>query len=456
SYSGATQYRMLAARPPHLVAQYARQSASDYHNEWVYRSGAFELGFNLMWTVKHNATNAHRLAHPDQVDARKGILDRAMAELDTWMEHMPLNPLPLVEDLSPWYSHWLDHPDDGPYWWQWNIAHRHHDVDTPVFHLGGWFDGFLRGTIENYRGMRKLARSERARTGQKMAIGPWVHGPDAVDSSSCGEVDFGPEAVLGVMQARLEWFDYWLKGIDTGVLESPNVRLFTMGANRWRDADAWPPPGVTYTPYYFHEGTSGSARSLNDGVLNQSQPEPAEHPDSYVYDPREPVRSLGGGHLGSPNGPHDQRPVEERVLTYTTAPLERDIEVTGPVKAVLHALSSARDTDWVVRLTDVHPDGISMQVCDGILRARYRHSRSEPQPLDGRIEVYEVDLWATSHLFKKGHRLRVAVASSSFPRWDRNMNTGGDNNREATGVTALNTIFHDSMRPSHILLPVMG
>ncbi len=454
SYSGATQYRMLPTRPPHLVCSFVRQSSSDYHNEWVYRSGAFELEFNLSWAVRNTATHAARLAGPGRAAVVKAVIEKAAEEVSSWTSHLPLDPLPPLEGLYSWYRDWLAHPHDGPYWHQFNIALKHHEVDTPVYHLGSWFDGFLRGTLENFAGMRRLAKSEAARQSQRLIVGPWVHGPGSIETSKVGEVDFGAAAIIKFNEYRLPWFDYWLKGARNGAMDTPSVRLFTTGANRWREADGWPPSGITYTPFYLRGGKSGAAKSLNDGCLSMAPPEGAEHPESYAYDPLDPVATLGGGYLGSKNGPYDQRPVEGKVLTYTSEPMPKELEVTGPVRAVLYALSSAKDTDWVVRITDVWPDGTSMLVCDGVLRARYRTSRENPQLLDGGIVRYEVDLWGASHAFKRGHRIRVAVTSSCFPRWDRNMNTGGDNSREVRGIVAINTVFHDSARPSHVILPV--
>jgi hypothetical protein len=455
SYSGATQYRMLPTRPPHLTCQFVRQSSSDYHNEWVYRSGAFELAFNLSWTLRHTANHATRIAAPAEAPAVKAGLDAAVADLDRWFSHLPQDPMPPMQGAYDWYRDWLAHPDDGPYWRQWNIASKHQDVNTPVFHLGSWFDGFLRGAIENYTGIRRHGRSSLARASQRLLIGPWVHGPDSVATPKVGEADFGPTAALPFNEFRLPWFDYWLKDIPNGVMDTAPVRVFTMGANTWQDLSDWPPPGVRYAPLYLRSGKSNSARSLNDGVASFTAPDETSSSDSYEYDPMRPVPHLGGGHLGPKNGAYDQRPVENRVLTYTTDPLTADLEVTGPVKAVLHAHSTARDTDWVVRLTDVRPDGTSMLVCDGVLRARYRRSQTTPELLTGGIEQYKIDLWATSYLFKRGHRLRVAVTSSCFPRWDRNMNTGGHNSRESKGVVATNTVFHDASRPSHLVLPVI-
>jgi putative CocE/NonD family hydrolase len=219
-----------------------------------------------------------------------------------------------------------------------------------------------------------------------------------------------------------------------------------MGENRWRTAEDFPLPNTRYMDWYFHE----------DGGLNPTIPDSAERPDSYLYDPADPVPTIGGGNIGIPAGAYDQRPIEGYCQCYTSEPLQQDLTVIGPVKCRLFALSSAPDTDWVVRLTDVHPDGYSRLLCDGILRARYRHSTTNPELLTpDQIYEFEIDLWATANTFKAGHRLRVAVTSSSYPRFDANLNTGGVFGQEASGQVAMNTIFHDVMRPSHIILPVI-
>jgi putative CocE/NonD family hydrolase len=245
----------------------------------------------------------------------------------------------------------------------------------------------------------------------------------------------------------LPWFDFWLKGIDNGVMNEPPVKLFVMGENRWRTAADYPLPNTRYTNWFLHE----------DGNLDLSPPTTAESPDNYLYDPDDPVPTRGGNTLGIPGGAWDQRPVEGRCLTYTSQPLAEDLTIIGPVRCILHAMSSAPDTDWVVRLTDVSPDGFSRLLCDGILRARYRRSRTHPTLLTpDQVYEFEVDLWATANTFRAGHRLRVAMTSSNFPRYDRNLNTGDPANLEVRGQVALNTIFHDLLRPSHITLPVIG
>lgn len=456
SYSGATQYRNALSRPPHLRALYVRESSADYYREWVYHGGAFELGFSLNWAHIVTSANLAHLAEGKEFERQQGILDQVKKDMADWYGRLPLYPCPFLEGLSDWHNVWLEHPEDGPYWWQFNIEKFHDQIETPICHLGGWYDIFLAGTLKNYLGLKQRARTEKARQSQKLIIGPWVHGPANINNQVAGEFDFGPEAARDFNELRLPWFDHWLKGLDNGITEGPPVRIFVMGRNAWRDEMDWPLPDTRWANYYLHSGPSGSIVSLNDGALSPSPPEGSEHPASLVYDPYQPIPTLGGNTLGIPGGVYDQRQVEARCLTFTSEPLSEELEVTGPVKAVIYGMSSAPDTDWVVRLADVHPDGYSRNLCDGILRARYRNSFERPQLLDpGKVYRFEIDLWATSNVFLPGHRLRVVVTSSCFPRFDRNLNTGGPLHKEAAGQLAINTVLHDALRPSHIVLPLI-
>lgn len=456
SYSGATQYRAALSRPPHLRALFVRESSADYQREWVYRDGAFELGFSLYWAHTVTSINLAHLATGEEFARHRRLLDQAKLDMNDWYARLPLHPCPFLVGLSDWHNTWLEHPEDGPYWWQFNIEKFHDQIETPTYHLGGWYDIFLAGTLKNYLGLKRRARTAKARQSQRLIIGPWVHGSGNIGVQKAGEWDFGPTAAQDINQMRLPWFDHWLKGKDNGVMAEAPVRIFVMGRNEWRAEADWPLPDTRYTNYYLHSGHSGSITSLNDGTLSALPPAGSEHPDSFVYDPDHPVPTLGGNTLGIPDGVRDQRLADALCLTYTSAPLEQELEVTGPVKAVLYALSSAPDTDWVVRLEDIHPDGYSRNLCDGILRARYRHSFAQPQLLEpGQVYRFEVDLWATSNVFLPGHRLRVVVTSSSFPRFDRNLNTGGPINKEAAGQVAINAVLHDMFRPSHIVLPLI-
>ncbi|MBI4221030.1 MAG: CocE/NonD family hydrolase [Chloroflexi bacterium] len=457
SYSGYTQYAMAGTNPPHLTCQFPRESVNDFRNGWVYRGGAMELGFCLRWSLLVTHTNLVKLVPETDRKRHDGILATARQELDSWCRHLPLRSMPLLDGLADWFYDHIDHPDDGPYWWQWNVSLRHSEVGKPMYHMGGWFDGLLNGTISNFNGVRRNARSEHARKNQKLIIGPWVHGPSATSQTRVGEIEFGPAAAIDFNEMRLPWFDYWLKDRDTGVMDEPPVKFFTMGVNRWQTAESWPPPDVRPANFYFEAGPSGSAKSLNDGRLQREGPDGAGGADSYLYDPNNPVPTRGGSWLMPGNGPHDQRPVEPRCLTYTSEPLPRDLEVSGHVVAVLHAMSSAPDTDWILRLCDVEPDGLSRPVAEGILRARYRESHEHPRLMTpNTVYRFDVDLWHTSNVFRAGHRIRVAVTSSCFPRWDRNLNTGGPFGKEAFGRIAHNTVFRTAVHPSHLVLPVRG
>jgi putative CocE/NonD family hydrolase len=256
----------------------------------------------------------------------------------------------------------------------------------------------------------------------------------------------------------IRWFNYWLKGINSGVAEEKPVHIFVMGDNVWREEDDWPLARAKYTSFYLHSG--GRANTLNgDGTLSRISPASEQHSDSFVYDPNDPVPTRGGSLLGpNPTGPCDQRPVETRqdVLVYTSAPLAEDLEITGPLSARLFAASSATDTDFTVKLVDVWPNGYAQNIQDGIIRARYRGSRTHPSLLTpGEVYEYTIDMWATSYVVKPGHRLRVEVSSSNFPHYDRNLNTGGPLFKESNFKQATQTIFHDAAHPSRVILPII-
>jgi putative CocE/NonD family hydrolase len=376
--------------------------------------------------------------------------------------YLPLKDFPLLqhERLAPYYYDWLAHPNDDEYWRQWNIADRHPQVTVPALNVGGWYDIFLGGTLRNYLGMRQDGGNAQAKQ-QRLIIGPWFH--TTMWPNIAGEVDFGLRAqglAIDLEGIILRWFDHWLKAIDTGMLREPPVKLFVMGENVWRDEREWPLARAQHTRYYFHSGGRANTRH-GDGVLSLEPPshEPADH---YLYDPRHPVPTRGGGlccwQASVPGGAYDQRSVEERsdVLVYSTPPLAQAMEVTGPIVLKLWASSSAVDTDFTAKLVDVEPSGYARNLTDGILRARYRESTARPTLIEpGRVYEYTIDLWATSNLFKAAHRIRVEVSSSNFPRFDRNPNTGHPFAQDAELRPATQTILHDADHPSHIVLPIV-
>jgi putative CocE/NonD family hydrolase len=364
----------------------------------------------------------------------------------------------LLKDVSPYLRDYLTHPEDGPYWWAMNVERQHRNINIPMYHVSSWYDIFLRDALVHFCGLRSRAMTPEARGGQKLLLGPWAHlfPYTTPTSGGTGDIDFGPNAFIDLHDVQLRWFDYWLKGIDTSIFAEPPIRLFVMGTNQWRDEYEWPLARTRYIPYYFR--SRGKANSLQgDGALSPEAPseEPADH---YRYDPADPVPTCGGNTLIIPVGVKDQREVEARqdVLVYTSEPMEKPLEVTGPLKVVLYASSSALDTDFTAKLVDVRPDGYAQNIADGILRARYRESLHTPKLLT-KGEVYEstIDLWATSHAFLPGHRLRVEISSSNFPRFDRNLNTGGDQATGATFQVAEQAVFHNQRFRSHILLPVI-
>lgn len=463
SYVGATQWLAAITTPPHLRAIFPLITASHYHEGWAYQGGAFALGFNESWTMTSLAPDTYQrlaLTTPEAAESMGNML-AGIDDMCHWFRHMPLKDFPLFGQAAGYFYDWLAHPDDDEYWAAWNIEAQHHAVTVPACNVGGWYDIFLGGTIRNYLGMRERGGSPDARQGQRLILGPWHHTLPL--NNVVGEVNYGLSSAslaVDLDGLHLKWFDYWLKGKQNGLLEEPPVRIFVMGENTWRTENEWPLARTQYTKYYLH--SQGNAKSLRgDGTLGREQPH-SEPADVYVSDPRNPVPTKGGGlccwPAAVPGGAFDQRPVEERadVLVYTTPVLEHDVEVTGPVSVTLYAASSAVDTDFTAKLVDVHPDGYARNLTDSIIRGRYRETRARAKLLTpGEVYEYTVDLWSTSNVFKAGHRIRVEIASSNFPRFDRNPQTGEASGEASRLEPALQHVFHDETRPSHIVLPVI-
>ena len=466
SYLGATQYLLAPSRPPHLKAMFPVSAAADFHQCWVYHTGgAFELGWQVPYAILMARDSLERQGLTAQL---LPTLERDLIPAPTPFAQ-PLSTeayrrLPLMawgELLRPvarYLTDYLQHPEDGPYWWAINLERQHANISAPMYHVTSWYDIFLRGGLAHFCGLRQYAMTTEARQQQKLLIGPWAHRFPFTSPSSrdTGDIDFGPNACIELHETQLRWFDFYLKGFHTGILEDAPVKIFIMGTNVWRDEQEWPLARTRYTPYYLH--SQGQANTLSgDGRLEPVLPG-EEPPDHFTYDPNDPVPTCGGNTLIIPMGVQDQRQVETRqdVLVYSTDPLTAPLEVTGPVVVTLFAASSAPDTDFIAKLVDVRPDGYAQNLADGIIRARYRTSRMLPTRLTpGQVYEFTIDLWATSHVFLPGHCLRLEISSSNFPRFDRNLNTGED---QATGTrwqSAAQTVFHASRYPSHVLLPVI-
>lgn len=467
SYLGLTQYAIACndPMPPSLQAMAPVSASSDYHASWIYHTGGVAM---WGWMVPYAILKGRNTLE------RKGLTDllRKMDEYvepgtnfglplrPEWYRHLPISDWgELLKETAPYFADHLAHAEDREYWLRANVNHHAESVSVPMLHISSWYDIFAEGAPNAYRSIRDRSRFPAARAGQRLIMGPWAHlfPYDLPNSGGAGDIDFGPEALIDLRRTLLDWFDYWLKDIDTGIMDGPPVSVFTMGENRWQSLPDWPPPAARPVRWFLHSGgNAGSVRG--DGTLSTVPPDD-EPVDTFTYDPNDPVPTLAGNNLTLPLGVMDQRPAEERrdVLVFTSAPLERPLEVTGPVTVELWAASSARDTDFTAKLVDVRPDGYAQNLLDGIIRARYRDTDGPPALIEpGQVYRYTIDLWATSTVFLPGHRIRVEISSSNFPRFDRNPNTGGPIATETALQTARQQICHDAGHPSHILLPVIA
>jgi putative CocE/NonD family hydrolase len=457
SYVGATQMLAAIGQPPHLAAIAPNMTASNYHDGWTYQSGAFEQWFNQNWTSQLGQNTLQRLI-AQNTNALVGSRALPLVNYPVFNFGQLPADAQLTAALAPYYFDWLAHPDYDDYWKQWSIEEHFDKIAVPMLQVGGWYDIFNAGTLRNYMGAKAHGSTDAARKQQHLLIEIGGH---AGFGRRIGDVDFGPYATQNVyVDVILDWYDFLFKGIKNQFATDKPVKLFVMGANEYLQEDDWPPPQAQSTKYFLH--SAGKANSLRgDGVLSSSAPK-TEPTDTYVYDPANPVPTVGGPlccdeeHMEP--GPRDQRGVENRddVLVYSTGPLTKDLEVTGPITADLFVKSSTVDTDFTAKLVDVWPDGFAQDLTEGILRMRYRNS-VEHATLMNPGQVYEIslDLWATSNVFLRGHSLRLEISSSNFPRFDRNLNTGEDIRFARTLVSAKNTILHDAQHPSSLVLPIM-
>ena len=436
SYVGATQMLAAIAKPPHLVAIFPYVTASEYYEGWTYQGGALMQWFTSTWAS---------LLALDTLQRKTGRLTDSAA----WAGQLPVESyrmleLPAVGGLAPYYKDWVAHERDDDYWRAWKISDHYAEMNVKALHAGGWNDIFSKGTLQNFIGMRKASP---AAAGQRLLMGPWAHAATSPEGQ-IGDVVFGRDAVLDTGATAVKWLDFALKGVQNEFATGAPVRLFVMGENVWRDEREFPLARTRHVNYY-----------LRPGALSESAP--AGEPQSFEYDPANPTPTLGGRLCCAAEiapGPADQRANESRsdVLVFSTPPLAKDLEITGFIRAKIYASSSAPDTDFTAMLTDVDPSGYSRYLADGIVRARYRNSTSKAEPIEpGKIYAYDIDLWATSNLFKAGHRIRLAISSSNFPRFNRNLNTGQDTLGATRLVKASQKIYHDAERPSALVLPVI-
>jgi putative CocE/NonD family hydrolase len=446
SYVGATQMLAATAKPPHLVAVFPYVTGSEYYEGWTYQGGALMEWFTSTWSSGLAVDTLRRKAEPG-----KGPLE--------WVKHDPLRDYrllmpPAPRDLAPYFRDWISHETDDEYWKAVRVKDHFSEMTIKGLHGAGWHDIFLAGSIQNYLGLRAQAATQEAREGQRLLVGPWAHAATSPEGK-IGDVTFGKAASVDLTAVARDWFDYALKDVQNG-FAGKRVRLFVMGDNVWRDEDEFPLARARQTRFYLGSGGSREAGTLLEKAPRKSPP------SEYEYDPADPVPTIGGrlccGTAMSP-GPADQSPNEGRrdVLVFSTPPFVRELEVTGWVSVELYAASSARDTDFTALLVDVGPDGYARLLTDGIVRARYRKSTAGPPVflVPGQVEKFQIDLWATSNVFKAGHRMRLYVSSSNFPRFDPNRNTGEPIADATGGVKARQTVYHDTARPSALVVPVV-
>lgn len=449
SYVGATQMLAAIAKPPHLKAIFPYVTASEYYDGWTYQNGAWMQAFSSTWTTGLAQDTLRRKA-------------AGMSNFGEWLKQLPVEDYkligqPTVADVAPYFRDWIEHERSDEYWKRWKISDHYAELDIKALHSGGWHDIFLKGSIGNYVGMRKSAATAEARGNQRLLVGPWAHAATSAEGK-IGDVTFGKQAVLDMNGTIVKWMDYALKDIKNEFASDSPVRIFVMGENVWRDEKEFPLARTEYTKHYLHSA-KGANTGGGDGSLSTKAPG-SEKPDTFEYDPANPVPTVGGRLCcgGTMPGPFSQQPNESRqdVLVFSTPALERDVEVTGYITVELFAASSAVDTDFTALIADVDSSGYARFLTDGIVRARYRNSTEKAELIEpGKAYKYTIDLWATSNFFKAGHRIRVYISSSNFPRFNRNLNTGEPTMKGSKMAKARQTIYHDAEHPSAIVLPVI-
>ncbi|HMN27966.1 MAG TPA: CocE/NonD family hydrolase [Caldilineaceae bacterium] len=486
SYAGSDQSALATLNPPHLKSMIVAVGASNYYHCSMRQNGALELRF-LIYAFRMATTSQEAMANP----ALRAALNEAYANVGEWLTRTPFKAGASILRLLPNYEQWvidiLTHGEYDAYWQQRGYAiadYYEEHADVPTLYLGGWYDSYARATCENFVALRRRKRSR-----QMLWMGPWTHG--GWEASYAGDLDFGIHSVINYNDLRLAWFDHYLKGLASEAAAWAPVKLFVMGdgagagspagaaqrngdgrlhqGGAWRDEADWPLPAAQLTPFYLQIG----------GGLETTAPTEQRASSRFTFDPRDPVPTIGGGISAADPimraggfdqrgradfyGCHDHLPLNARndVLTFQTAPLAQDVEVTGPITVHLFAASSALDTDFTAKVLDVfppsadYPEGVAINLTDSILRARYRNGWEQAELLTpGQVYEFVFPLYPTAIFFKAGHRIRLDVSSSNFPRFDLNPNTGGALGVERRFELAHQTIYHDAEHPSHLVLPL--
>ncbi|MFC5456596.1 CocE/NonD family hydrolase [Prosthecobacter fluviatilis] len=482
SYVGGTQHAMALAKVPELTTVIPVDAVSNMGRQSMRNAGAFEMRF-WNWIMLNAGKGSNAALNPATQVELKEMADHRWDYLSLLPLRPGCTPLKLAPEYEDWLIQAMRHGKDDDFWAQNNIlADPKRYKDMPVYLVGGWYDSWAGNTSANFQALSKALKSD-----VYLIMGPWIHGMQ--NKSAHGQVEFGAEAAIADQLAwRKEWFDHWMKGLDNSVGKAApfakKVRLFVMGTGdgsktkdgllnhggQWRDENEWPLARAKATPFYLHP----------EGLLSDAKPKVEAAAQSYAFDPKNPVPTLGGnissGDGIMQQGAWDQRgsdkfwnwtkpiPLSARsdVLVFQTAPLAEDTEVTGEMEVKLWISSSAVDTDFTAKLVDVYPPsadwphGFDLNLTDGIMRARFRDSLKEEKLMQpGKVYPITIKLYPTSNVFKKGHRIRVDISSSNFPRFDVNPNTGEPLQQHRRTVTATNTVHHDREHPSQIVLPVV-
>ncbi|MEA2526575.1 MAG: uncharacterized protein QOF73_3802, partial [Thermomicrobiales bacterium] len=441
SYVGFTQILPAPYGSPYVKALVPTANQEDNFGHF-YVDGVLQLqnAINLGWIGRRTNRNS---SWP--------LVDRAKL-----YRRLPL--ISALDDVTelPVYKHFLNHPTFDDYWKSYSMKTRYKDVDQPALFLTGWYDNLVHEAFKCFKGWTTQAKSDETRRLTKLMVGPWQHNPLGT-VAEWTDVTFPANGEGDVVGIHLRWYEQRLKGIDNGTDQDAPLQLYVMGENVWRGEHEWPLARTEWTKFYLHSDGKANSR-FGDGALSTTAPgdEPV---DTFVYDPENPVPTVGGQSMFKENcGPLDRAAVERRddVLVFSTPPLEQDVEVTGPVQLVLYAATDGPDTDFTATLVDVHPRGAAINICEGIVRARYRESMETTALIEpNRVYQYTVSLWETSNVFKAGHQIRLEISSSNFPRFARNLNTGGDLATETDIRVANQTIFHDADHSTHLVLPVI-
>lgn len=430
SYNGFTQLMAAPLASPYLKCM-VPQEAQQTNFGHLYNDGVMQL--NVVFEFGLHTKQGSQIQKIFPIDHPHYRRLPLLAAVDDF---------PQVEHVKDWFRH----ARYDEYWKAYGIKEKYSQIKVPALLLTGWYDNLVHESWRNFVGLRTQGGSEAARRGTKIIVGPWTHG--------------GSSSLPGFLDLKLRWYDYWLKDMPNGIDRDAPIRIYVMGAEQWRDEQEWPLARTRFTPFYLESG--GRANSLRgNGRLRQGhKPNFASPPDRFVYDPENPVYTLGGQISTHADiwGPKDRRVRQQRddVLVYTSEPLEKDLEVTGPVALKLFVSSSAVDTDFTATLTDVYPDGRAIHICEGIRGVTFRESLEAPTPIEpGRVYEISISLWETSMVFKAGHRIRLEVSSSNFPRYARNQNTGLPLGTSAEMRKAQQTVYHDADHPSRLILPVI-